>query len=178
MLDRPINEMPHLSRRTVAEVVMAGPTAWIYRLPGVAPRVELANVVRVASADEFIDAGRFPAIVAPSEVLVDDNDDLSQTYAQARNQAPGRAEIVAARPDRVEIAVETRSTAILTLHAPWYPGWEVEVDGQRRPLLRTDVLFRGVEVPAGTQRVVFTYRPLSRENLTAALMTLLGEKDE
>ena len=178
VLDRPINEMPHLSRRTVAEVVMAGPTAWIYRLPGVAPRVELANVVRVASADEFIDAGRFPAIVAPSEVLVDDNDDLSQTYAQARNQAPGRAEIVAARPDRVEIAVETRSTAILTLHAPWYPGWEVEVDGQRRPLLRTDVLFRGVEVPAGAQRVVFTYRPLSRENLTAALMTLLGEKDE
>ncbi|WP_163531142.1 hypothetical protein, partial [Klebsiella oxytoca] len=78
----PINEMPHLSGRTVAEVVMAGPTAWIYRLPDVAARVELANVVRVASADEFIDAGRFPTIVTPSEVLVDDNDDLSQTYAQ------------------------------------------------------------------------------------------------
>ena len=178
VLDRPINEMPHLSSRTVAEVVMAGPTAWIYRMPGVAPRVELANVVRVASADEFIDAGRFPAIVAPSEVLVDDNDDLSQTYAQARSQTPGRAEIVASQPDRVEIAVETRSTAILTLHAPWYPGWQVEVDGERRPLLRTDVLFRGVEVPAGAKRVVFTYRPLSRENLIAALMTLRGEKDE
>lgn len=178
VLDRPINEMPHLSTRTVAEVVMAGPTAWIYRMPGVAPRVELANVVRIASADEFIDAGRFPAIVAPSEVLVDDNDDLSQTYAQARSQTPGRAEIVSSQPDRVEIAVETRSTAILTLHAPWYPGWQVEVDGQRRPLLRTDVLFRGVEVPAGAQRVVFSYRPLSRENLIAALMTLRGEKDE
>ncbi|WP_163334265.1 YfhO family protein, partial [Enterobacter bugandensis] len=78
---------------------------------------------------------------------------LSQTYAQARNQAPGKAEIVASAPDRVEIAVETRATAILTLHAPWYPGWQVEVDGQRRPLLRTDVLFRGVEVPAGARTV-------------------------
>jgi len=177
VLDRPINEMPHLSGRTVAEVIMAGPSAWIYRLPDVAPRVELANVVRVASADEFIDAGRFPTIVTPSEVLVDDNDDLSQTYAQARNQIPGKAEIVASAPDRVEIAVETRATAILTLHAPWYPGWQVEVDGQRRPLLRTDVLFRGVEVPAGARKVVFTYRPLSLENLKAAFEQLFGEPE-
>ncbi|QCI63430.1 YfhO family protein [Phreatobacter stygius] len=177
VLDRPINEMPHLSSRTVAEVVMAGPRAWIYRLPDVAPRVELANIVRVADADELIDTGRFPARLSRSEVMVDDDDDLSQTYAQALSQTPGKADIVASAPDRVEIAVETRATAILTLHAPWYPGWEVEVDGQRRPLLRTDVLFRGVEVPAGARKVVFTYRPLSLENLQSAFETIFGDQE-
>jgi hypothetical protein len=29
------------------------------------------------------------------------------------------------------------------------PGWKVEVDNVPQPILRTDVLFRGVEIPAG-----------------------------
>ena len=32
----------------------------------------------------------------------------------------------------------------------------------------------GVEVPAGSHKVVFTYRPLSLENLRAALDGVLG----
>jgi uncharacterized membrane protein YfhO len=96
---------------------------------------------------------------------------------QSLVRSPGRAEITAWRPDRVEIAVEARTSTVLTLHEPWYPGWEVEVDGVRKPLLRSDVLFRGVEVPAGNSKVVFTYRPLSRENLRAALDGILG-RDE
>jgi hypothetical protein len=182
VLDRPIESMPHLHRRTVAETIMAGPTVWIYRLPDPAPRVALMNQVRVADADELVDQGRFPnssGVGSPREVMVDDDDDLTQSYVQtAVNAQPGKAEIIDWRPSRVEIAIETRTTAVLTYHAIWYPGWEVEVDGVRKPILRTDVLFRGVEVPAGARRVVFTYRPLSLENLKAAFDSMLGRDNE
>lgn len=209
VLDRPIEQMPHLRQRQTVQTIMNGPQVWIYRLPQAAPRVVLSTRVRVADADAFVDAGRYPAGGgAGQEVMVDDDDDLSQSYAAQQQppaatpgalhttstaaakpqpamtaaaralygagRNPGRAEIVAWRPDRVEIAVESRTTAVLTLHEPWYPGWEVEVDGKRHPLLRTDVLFRGVEVPAGSHKVVFTYRPLSLENLRAALDGVLG----
>lgn len=204
VLDRPIELMPHLSQWSTVETIMAGPTAWIYRLPNPAPRVALASVVRVADADAFVDAGQFPRLNGTSEVLIDDDDELSPARATAATGAagagapaiaaarpanvlapvlqqmmrsPGRAEITAWRPDRVEIAVEARTSTVLTLHEPWYPGWEVEVDGVRKPLLRSDVLFRGVEVPAGKSKVVFAYRPLSRENLRAALDGILG-RDE
>lgn len=210
VLDRPIELMPHLSQWSTVETIMAGPTAWIYRLPNPAPRVALASVVRVADADAFVDAGNFPRLDGTSEVMIDDDDELSASYSQGQTPAqrpaiqvpasavadgkppspavlspamqslvrsPGRAEITAWRPDRVEIAVEARTSTVLTLHEPWYPGWEVEVDGVRKPLLRSDVLFRGVEVPAGNSKVVFTYRPLSRENLRAALDGILG-RDE
>lgn len=176
VLDRPIELMPHLARWRTREIVLAGPKVWIYRLPEVAPRVALAGTVRIADADLFIDGGRYPPGLGGSEVMVDDDDELRQTYAQALRQ-PGRAEIVSWRPDRIEIAVETAVNTVLTLHESWYPGWEVEVDGERLPLLRTDVLFRGVEVPAGARRIVFTYRPLSLENLKAALDGVLG-RDE
>ncbi|KAF0137612.1 MAG: hypothetical protein FD152_332, partial [Xanthobacteraceae bacterium] len=198
--------MPHLSQWSTVETIMAGPTAWIYRLPDPAPRVALASVVRVADADAFVDAGSFPRLNGTSEVMIDDDDELSASYTQpasaqrpgtqpagisdarpsanvltpamqALMRSPGKAEITAWRPDRVEIAVEARTSTVLTLHEPWYPGWEVEVDGVRKPLLRSDVLFRGVEVPAGKSKVVFTYRPLSRENLRAALDGILG-RDE
>jgi hypothetical protein len=196
VLDRPIELMPHLSQWQTIETIMDGPSAWIYRLPQAEPRVALSSVVRVADADAFVDAGRFPA-PGRAEVMVDDDDELTQSYASAsptqmiapassRSPAapapalraiagpPGSARITSWKPDRVEIAVDARNTAVLTLHEPWYPGWEVEVDGVAKPLLRTDILFRGVEVPAGASRVVFTYRPLSLENLRAALDGVLG----
>ena len=177
VLDRPIEKMPYLKERTVADAIMAGPHTWIYRLAEAAPRVTLENRVEFADADEYISEGRFPATIAASEVLVDSDDDLSQTYPSSIAGKSGKAEIVAWRPDRVDIEVETSVPTILTLHDPWYPGWKVEVDNVPRPILRTDVLFRGVEIPAGAHKVVFTYRPLSIENLWAAAQTLFRVSD-
>jgi hypothetical protein len=177
VLDRPIDQVPTLARRTIADAVLTGPKTWIYRLAKVSPRVTVETRVQVADAAEYIDAGRFPATIGPSEVFVDSDDPLSQRYATQGLPAATRAKIVDWRPDRVEIEVEATTPGILTLHDLWYPGWEVEVDGARRPLLRTDVLFRGVEVPAGARRVVFAYRPLSFDNLAAAAEGLFAGSD-
>jgi len=168
VIDRPIEKMPYLTRQTVADAIVSGPKVWIYRLDGVAPRVTLQTRVRVANSSEYIDEGQFPENIAPSEVLVDSDDDLSQTYSPLIAEKSGKAEIVEWRPDRVEIRVETGVPSILSLHDPWYPGWEAEVDDVPQPILRTDVLFRGVEIRAGAHKVTFTYRPLSIENLWAA----------
>jgi len=173
VLDRPIEQMPHLRRRPVADVIMAGPVAWIYRLRDAVPRVKLSTRVRVADADAYVDAGQFLNTVPQGEVFVDDDDELSNAFDRPRSGEPGRAEIVSWRPDRMEIAVETRTTAILSVQALWYPGWEVEVDGERRPVLRTNILFRGVEVPPGARRVVFTFRPLTLENLWSVVETIM-----
>ncbi len=61
---------------------MAGPTAWIYRLPDPAPRVALASVVRVADADAFVESGNFPRLNGTSEVMIDDDDELSTSFTQ------------------------------------------------------------------------------------------------
>ncbi len=176
VLDRPIDQVPALKRRTIAEAVMSGPKAWIYKLANVSPRVTVETRVKVADASELIDAGAFPSALPNSEVLVDSEDVISQKYLA--EPARAKASIVDWRPDRVEIEVDSSAPGVVTLHDLWYPGWEVEVDGEPRPLLRTDLLFRGVEAPAGKHRIVFAYRPLSPENLMSIIDGLLQREED
>ena len=176
VLDRPIDQVPSLARRTVAQAVMTGPKSWIYRLADASPRVTVESRVQVADASELIDAGAFPSALPASEVLVDSEDELSQKYLTGPIRA--KATISAWRPDRVEIDFDSSAQGIVTLHDLWYPGWEVEIDGAPRPLLRTDLLFRGVEAPAGKHKIVFAYRPLSRENLMGILHGILEPEEE
>jgi hypothetical protein len=176
VLDRPIEKMPYGKPIPAADLLMAGPRAWIYKLRDPAPRVSLAGTVRFADAERLIRSGRYPAAIGPDEVIVDARDRLTENYGGYHPPKAGAAEIAAWRPDRVEIAVEADGPAILTLRAPWYPGWEVRVDGVERPVLRTDLLFLGVEVPAGAHRVAFAFRPLTMKNLAAALRSALGAR--
>jgi len=58
---------------------------------------------------------------------------------------------------------------MLALHDTYYPGWIAEIDGARAQILRADVLFRGLEVPAGRHHVVFRFAPFALDNLREAL---------
>jgi uncharacterized membrane protein YfhO len=76
------------------------------------------------------------------------------------------------------LEVNTDRKSVVVLHDIYYPGWEATVDGKPEPILRTNVLFRGVEVPAGHHVVEFNFRPLSLGNLMAAATDLFDGDDE
>lgn len=63
--------------------------------------------------------------------------------------------------NRVELEVELDGEGLLVLADQHFPGWEVEVNGNRRELLRVNGLFRGVALEAGTSQVRFFYKPWS-----------------
>ena len=56
----------------------------------------------------------------------------------------------------------------------YYPGWRAFVDGQEQPILRGDLLFRVVAVPAGEHVVEFRFEPASvRIGLLVSALALL-----
>ena len=82
----------------------------------------------------------------------------STTLTGAERQ---QATIVKYEPNDVNIAAQTSATAILVLADNHYPGWQVEVDEKRAPLLRVNYNLRGVQLEPGEHRVRFSYVPTS-----------------
>ena len=171
VLGRPIEQVPHLARRPVADVLQAGPRVWVYRLRDPAPRLKFSRRIQVADADGTSASGQLLASPSPDRVLIDDDTPPSKSYPA--DGSAGRARIVSWRPDRIEIATDSEAGGMLALHDTYYPGWIAEIDGVRAPILRADVLFRGLEVPAGRHQVVFRFAPFALDNLRDALKLVL-----
>jgi hypothetical protein len=174
VFDRPIDQVPRLAKMPVAEVLLAGPKLWIYRLRNTMPRVAFTSRVQVADADALNLNGQLLFNPSLDRVLIDDDTPPEPGYDVSFLPAmKGHAVITSLQPGRIEIDARSDLGGVLALHAVYYPGWIAEIDGKEAPVLRADVLFRGVEVPAGEHRVVFRYAPFSFENLSNALRTAL-----
>ena len=129
--------------------------------------------------EEALSNHTLPDFDRSREVLIDQTSmgDLKGTYDQPAS-ADSSVKIAAYHDDRVLIEVDTSRAGVLVLHDIWYPGWQVTVDGTPAKVLRANVLFRGVEVPAGHHVVSFEFHPLSLANLGTAAGTLLHGSGE
>jgi hypothetical protein len=118
------------------------------------PVAFLAQEVRVV--DSALAAGRaFTQNDHPLEVV-----DVEGALGRSQRLfATGEVRILAMRPGRVELRLGTRAPGFLVVTSSWYPGWEALADGRLAPIHRVNGSFLGVEIPAGTHRVVLRYHP-------------------
>jgi uncharacterized membrane protein YfhO len=62
---------------------------------------------------------------------------------------------------RVVIDVQAERSGFVVLNDVWHPWWTADIDGVDAPILRANVLFRAVPVPAGQHVLTFEFKPLS-----------------
>jgi hypothetical protein len=95
--------------------------------------------------------------------------------ALAPPTSPPAVELRKRDQTRVEVGVQSDAAGLLVLADPWYPQWRVTIDGRPAELLRVDHAFRGVRVPAGTHRVVFSYEDRALQvGLVVSAVSVLG----
>lgn len=87
--------------------------------------------------------------------------------------------LVRTSPTELALEVALVRPGILVLAEPWYPGWQVSVDGAAAPLLRVDYALQGVALAPGRHRIAFSYRcrPLALGgalSLSALLLSMMG----
>jgi hypothetical protein len=160
VLGQPLDRLPGLANPPPAELLLAGPPVWIYRLDGAMPRARMF--------DRFEAKGRLLSEALPDRPLD------AQTVSGQSSESPGVVKIESSRPGRVEMLAKSKAGGLLVLHDTYYPGWIAEMDGKSAPILRANRLFRAVEVPAGTHHVTFRFAPFSLDNLRTALNVALG----
>ncbi|WP_288584740.1 YfhO family protein [uncultured Methylobacterium sp.] len=186
VLDRPAERLPkHFPQLTGAKLLYGSGQMWIYRLDPAKPRAYLATRLVPVDSESVLDQDELPEFEGSETALVD-RDSVPKIKGEFGLKDPaapvvaakGTATILAYRRNVVTVEVETDRDSVLVLHDIFYPGWQARVDGARRPILRTNLLFRGVEVPAGKHVVEFRFRPLSVDNLVAAASELLARDDD
>jgi hypothetical protein len=62
-------------------------------------------------------------------------------------------------PTHLVVTVDDPSSMLVVVHRQTAPGWHVEVDGEAGRVIDVDGFFLGVDVPAGSRTVEFSYRP-------------------
>lgn len=74
----------------------------------------------------------------------------------------GRVSLVEHNPNTLQYQAEMDQGGLVVFSEIHYPkGWIAKVDGNEVPILRTNYLLRGIEIPAGTHEVEFSFEPSS-----------------
>jgi len=60
-------------------------------------------------------------------------------------------------PGRIAITAQASAPSLLFLADTWYSAWHAYVDGKEAPVLRADLAFRAVPIPAGKHQVEFRF---------------------
>jgi hypothetical protein len=68
-------------------------------------------------------------------------------------------ELISYAPDAIEVTVDAPRAGLVVLNELWFPGWQVEVDGAPRAVVRANFLLRGVAVGPGQHVIRWRYAP-------------------
>jgi hypothetical protein len=107
-----------------------------------------------------------------SEVVLAKSPGTSPSTLSGQSSDGSDVQIIARRPDRMELRTSSSVDGILVLSEVYYPGWKASVDGQqveilransllRGLILRANYLLRGSPIAAGFHDVIVWYEPLS-----------------
>lgn len=150
----------------------------IYERRGGNGRAQLVESVRrVSSLDEAVtevrdmavDGAAQAAVVEASAEAVAEWGFVDMDGSPA---AEGAVSIISYAPERIVIRVSSERPGFLVLKDAYFPGWRATVNGEAVDVVPTNVLFRGVPVPAGESEVVFSYMPTAW--LTGLGLSLAG----
>jgi hypothetical protein len=150
----PIEEIDHGLRSGDLKLITRTSDGYIYENPRAVDRVRFATQAQSADFARLLRDGQWPPVDLSSTVL------LEGAVAVQGQRRRGQVSIVSYQNTEVKLEVDSPDGGWAVLNDVWHPWWYVDLDGKPAQLLRANVLFRAVAVPAGHHEVRFTFRPL------------------
>jgi hypothetical protein len=157
----PIEQIDTLLKPGSLKLVARTSDAYIYESSRALPRVLFVTDWKQADFDALIATGDWPRFDPLQTVLLEQAPEID---AGANANEPERASSVAIRHyenTKVVVEVDAAHAGFVVLNDVWHPWWTVDVDGDDAPILRANVLFRAVQVPAGRHTLTFEFKPIS-----------------
>jgi hypothetical protein len=140
--------------KTVAE----GDGTRLFENPRALPRAFVPRMVR-AVADDAGQREALGSIADFADLGIVGGSGTKWPAGEWKANGVATVRIESYRPQRLVLTVDAPSDAIVGTSIPRWPGWNLEIDGRRAPLLAYNRAFVGFEIPAGTRRAVLRYLP-------------------
>jgi hypothetical protein len=128
----------------------------VYRVPDPRPRTYAVAGARVADGDDAVRTLLDPAFDPGQEVVLP-----TGPFARADPSFSGTSRLQDRDAERVAVEAELSRPGYVVLVDAWDPAWRATVDGRPADLLRANVAFRAVAVPAGRHHIEMRYRPVT-----------------
>ncbi len=146
---------------------------YAYENPRALPRAMFTSNWLMADFDDLLKTGKWPQFNPRQTVLLENAPDLSLT--ETSRLANAQVVIDSYRNGKIDITVNTDQPGFLVLNDSWHPWWYATVDGNPADVMKANVLFRAVQVPAGKHKVAFEFRPL--DGAVAELRDIIEGED-
>lgn len=153
-----------LSRRTFFDVK-------VYERRTPVGRAYLVHKAAIVDDDEALETMKQPDFRSRELVLLAPGSGARDLDGSANGEPEDRVEVVTSEPERTAVRVRAGSDGYLVFLDGHYPGWQGLVDGVAAPVVRANLYFKAVYVPAGEHQVEFVYTPVSLY-MGAAVSTL------
>ncbi len=162
---------PQRLQHPLMEEVFVGSRSAVYRLADVLPRAYLAGTTEVVADDVALERMLAPSFDAAGTVLLAD----AVPGSAPQPGVQGSVEWVDRRLNAMTLRVRADRPGMLVVLDNYYPAWQADVDGEPAQLVRANLAFRAVPVPAGEHVVTLRYVPdtLRAGVLVSATLLLL-----
>jgi hypothetical protein len=136
---------------------------YVYENPRAMPRAMFVSKWQRADFAALVRTGEWPVFDPSQTVLLgaEANASALPSGDPAPDERLAQVRMTHYENTVVEIEVVSDRAGFVILNDVWHPWWRAEVDGQKAPILKANVLFRAVAVPAGRHNVRFEFKPLT-----------------
>ena len=145
------------------------PVSHLYQLPDSLQRARFAKQLLLIDTAEAIKKKMLEGTLDPrTTTLLHSEQDFKTvketlvSWAKANHVSSltnALATITVARATKVIIEADSKQGGFLVLADTYYPGWKATINGVGTPIMRVNLMHRGVLVPPGKQTITFRYQP-------------------
>jgi hypothetical protein len=142
----------------------------LFRVPGSLPPVSAVRGVRVARGLPAYEALLDPGLDPRTTLLLREGEPVPPDP-----EFGWVATVVSERADRILVRATVNAPSHLLVTDGYDAGWRARIDGETVPVLRANLAFRAVALPAGSHEVEMTYEtPGLGPGLTVSGLSLAG----
>ncbi|MEQ1697018.1 MAG: hypothetical protein ABL901_14370 [Hyphomicrobiaceae bacterium] len=136
--------------------------AFIYENQRALPRVTFATNWQPADFDKLTASGNWPQFDPAQTVLLEEGPPMLQAEVMVASAKPSSSAVIERFENTlVDVTVEADRAGFLVMNGAWHPWWRATVDGQPAEILKANIMFNAVQVPAGRHKITFEFEPVT-----------------